>query len=68
MQIGILNGFGVTELIDFKLHKESIIPTYCDRLLCDDLANELKKVIAVVDKTTSKDLTEAMNWVDGKYA
>lgn len=66
--IGILNGFEVTELIDFKLHKECIVPTYCDQLLYTDLETELKRVVAVVNKTSSQELDDAMRWVDEKYA
>ena len=66
--LGILNGFEVTELIDFKLHKKSIVPTYCDNLLYDELRKELDRVIQVIDEKQSKKLSHALEWVDRKFA
>lgn len=66
--IGVLNGFEVTELIDFKLHKESIVPIHCDRLLFENLRKELDVIIGVVDVKNAKALSESIEWVDKKYA
>lgn len=66
--IGVLNGFEVTALIDFKLHKGCIVPTHCDRLLYDHLRKELDTVISVVNEKSSKELSASIEWVDQKYA
>jgi len=65
--IGFLNAFEATGLIDFKLHKESIIPTRCDKALYNNYKNELEKIIKIINEESSKKLSDSIKWVDEKY-
>ena len=66
--IGFLNAFESTGLIDFKLHKESIVPTKCDKILYDNYKDELEKIIKIINEASSIKLSSAVVWVDKKYA
>lgn len=66
--IGFLNGFEATGLIDFKLHKKSIIPTHCDDYLHDNLRQHLDRVVKVINEKSSNELASALSWVDAKFS
>lgn len=69
--IGFLNAFQATGLIGIKLHKGSIISTYCDTSLYKNLKNELDAVISAIspDSKGSADyLSGAITWVDKKLS
>lgn len=66
--IGFLNAFSATGLVESKLHKESIIPIRCDQVLYKNLRKELDVILTIINKDRAKDLSDALNWVDEKYA
>ncbi|MFQ2623001.1 hypothetical protein ACSZOI_12365 [Aeromonas caviae] len=65
--VGMLSGFEATKLIDFKLHKNSIIPIHCDKFLAENLRKELDLVVSIVEEKSATKLSTSMEWVDNKY-
>jgi len=68
--IGFLNGFGATGLIDFKIHKKTIIPTLCSDIIYDNLKSLIDLVINALEKGEKDQrasyLRERIEEIDGK--
>lgn len=65
--VAFLSGFSATKLIEFTLHKDSIIPVRCDLKLMSKLKSIIETISEVVDDDVSKRLLEMIKWVDDKY-
>lgn len=66
--VGMLSGFEATKLIDFKVHKNSIIPIHCDKFLAENLRMVLDLVVSIVEEKSATKLSTSMEWVDKKYS
>lgn len=66
--IGVLNGLQTTSLVGFKIHQDSIIPTRCNRLLCDELKNNLVGIQKVIDDKNRLALKNMIQSIDDRFA
>lgn len=65
--VAFLSGFSATKLIEFTLHKDSIIPVRCDPTLMNKLKSLIQSISEVIDDEVSKKLIEMIAWVDERY-
>lgn len=65
--IGVLSGLATTGLIEFKFHRDAIIPTKCDKLVYERVPACIQNVISVVEGQQAERLKNVVTAVDKLY-
>ncbi len=66
--IGTLGGIKMTGLINFNVHKDSIIPFYCDQVLLDNINGYHKTLFDVIEQDTVDEMKDIIKQIDDFYS